>query len=148
MSVSSGVVDGRVGTIIGVSISQFLTRNEAILHSTFANFTTLTGSGNLTVSGTLQSPLTSLLSVSSNTIDGRVGTIIGVSIPQFLTRNETILPSTFQYYNKGSVGKTTGYGNHATLENFRRKRGPKRSIKLLCLLLIILKIAFISQHQN
>ena len=44
---------------------------------------------NLTISGTLQSPMTSLLSVSSNTIDGKVGTIIGVSIPQFLTRNET-----------------------------------------------------------
>ena len=38
---------------------------------------------NLTISGTLQSPLTSLLSVSSGVIDGRVGTIIGVSIPQF-----------------------------------------------------------------
>ena len=33
-----------------------------------------------------------------------------------LTRNETILPSTFQYYGKGAFGKTTGYGNHATLE--------------------------------
>ena len=28
-------------------------------------------------------------------MDGRVGTIIGVSIPQFLTRNETNLPSRF-----------------------------------------------------
>ena len=27
-----------------------------------------------------------------------------------------ILPSTFQYYEKGEFGKTTGYGNHATLE--------------------------------
>src|SRR5206468_2049237 len=50
---------------------------------------------NLTISGTLQSPMTSLLSVSSNTIDGRVGTIIGVSIPQFLTRNETTIPASF-----------------------------------------------------
>ena len=54
---------------------------------------------NLTISGTLQSPMTSLLSVSSNIIDGKVGTIIGVSIPQFLTRNETILPSSFTTIN-------------------------------------------------
>ena len=59
--------------------------------------------GNLSVSGTLQSPLTSLLSVSSGVIDGQVGTIIGVSIPQFLTRNETILPNTFT-----SLGITSG----------------------------------------
>ena len=49
-------------------------------------------------------------------MDAKIDAVIGVSIPQFLTRNETILPSTFQYYNKGSVWKTTGYGNHATLE--------------------------------
>ena len=47
------------------------------------------------MSGTLQSPLASLLGVSSGVIDGRVGTIIGVSIPQFFTRNETRLPNTF-----------------------------------------------------
>ena len=66
---------------------------------------------NLTISGTLQSPLTSLLSVSSNIIDGKVGTIIGVSIPNidarmnsivelrenYLTRNELILPCTFTF---------------------------------------------------
>ena len=34
---------------------------------------------NLNVSGVLQSPLTSLLGVSSGVIDGRVGIIIGVS---------------------------------------------------------------------
>ena len=45
-------------------------------------------SGNLTISGTLQSFQTSLLATSS-VMDGKVGTIIGVSIPQFLTRNET-----------------------------------------------------------
>ena len=54
---------------------------------------------NLTISGTLQSPMTSLLTVSSNTIDGKVGTIIGVSIPQFLTRNETTLPNNFTTIN-------------------------------------------------
>ena len=45
--------------------------------------TTISTPINLTISGTLQSPLTSLLSVSSNIIDGRVGTIIGVSIHNF-----------------------------------------------------------------
>ena len=49
---------------------------------------------NLTISGTLQSFQTSLLDTSS-VIDGKVGTIIGVSIPQALTRNETIIPSSF-----------------------------------------------------
>ena len=50
---------------------------------------------NLTISGTLQSFQTSLLSTSSSVMDGKIGTIIGVSIPQALTRNETILPNTF-----------------------------------------------------
>ena len=50
---------------------------------------------NLTISGTLQSPKTDLLSVSSSVLDGKIGTIVGVSIPQFLTRNETIIPSSF-----------------------------------------------------
>src|SRR6185312_16259515 len=63
--------------------------------TTVGTLTSLVDSGNLTVSGTLQSPLTSLLTVSSNILDGRVGTIIGVSLPQYLTRNETVLPSTF-----------------------------------------------------
>ena len=67
---------------------------------------------NLTVSGTLQSPLTSLLSVSSGIIDGRVGTIIGVSIQQFLTRNETILPSTF-----------TTWGGDYTTDKFIKNNG-------------------------
>ena len=64
-----------------------------------------------------------------------------------LTRNETILPSTFQYYNKGSVGKTTGYGNHATLEILGGK-GDQNGALVIMPPLIILKIVFISQHQN
>ena len=54
---------------------------------------------NLSVSGSLQNPITNLLSVSSNIIDGKVGKIIGVSIPQFLTRNETTLPNNFTTIN-------------------------------------------------
>ena len=65
---------------------------------------------NLTISGTLQSFQTSLLVTSSSVMDGKIGTIIGVSvpnvnakidavigvsIPQFLTKNETIIPSSF-----------------------------------------------------
>ncbi len=175
LTVSSNTTDGRVGTIIGVSIPQFLTRNETTLPNTFLNWGTtatskiinvasnllinssdtqnsfmkfrttggggetllgmlntidpflrlastssiyrlqnstdtanlwtmdnsgnIVNSGNLTISGTLQSPMTSLLTVSSNIIDGKVGKIIGVSIPQFLTRNETILPSSFTTIN-------------------------------------------------
>ena len=79
LSVSSGVIDWRVGTIIGVSIPQFLTRNETILPSTFTNFTSLTGSGNLTISGTLQSFQTSLLATSSSVIDGKISSQIGIS---------------------------------------------------------------------
>ena len=48
-----------------------------------------------------------------------------------LTRNETILPSTFQYYNKGSVGKTTGYGNHGTLEILGGKGDQNGALVLL-----------------
>ena len=66
--------------------------------------------GNLTISGILQPPLTSLMGVSIGNIyntqtniigvsipniDVKVDKIIGVSIPQFLTRNEFIIPSTF-----------------------------------------------------
>ena len=40
---------------------------------------------NLTVSGTLQSFQTSLLATSS-VMDGKIGTIIGVSIPQFFNK--------------------------------------------------------------
>ena len=69
-----------LNTIIGVSIPQFLTRNETTLPSSFLSssltsvgtLTSLITSGNLTISGTLQSPMTSLLTVSSNTIDGKL----------------------------------------------------------------------------
>ena len=142
---SSSVIDGKVGTIIGVSIPQFLTRNETTLPNTFTSSSltslgtiktsniggnenvsgnlnisgllTTTGNGlfvnNLTISGILQSFQTSLLSTSSSVIDGRVGTIIGVSIPQFLTRNETVLPSSFTSSSLTSVGTLT----NATISN-------------------------------
>ena len=55
----------------------------------------MTTGGNLTISSTLQAPVISLLGVSSSVMDGKVGTIIGVSISQFLTRNETIIPPSF-----------------------------------------------------
>ena len=46
-------------------------------------------------------------------MDGRIRTIIGISIPQFLTRNETILPSTFRNSNINNLGTSayTGLGN-------------------------------------
>ena len=53
---------------------------------------------NLTISGTLQSFQTSLLATSSSVMDGKLGTNIGVSIPQALTRNETNIPSSFSNY--------------------------------------------------
>jgi hypothetical protein len=52
-------------------------------------------SSNLTVSGVLQSPLTSLLGVSIGVIDLYKGNMLGTSMPQYLTRNETTLPSSF-----------------------------------------------------
>ena len=57
---------------------------------------------NLTVSGILQSPMTSLIGVSSGIIDGKVGTFIGTSISQFLTRNETTIPTSFNSW--GTTG--------------------------------------------
>ena len=75
---------------------------------------TTTGNGlfvnNLTISGILQSFQTSLLSTSSSVIDAKLGTIIGVSIPQFLTRNETVLPNTF---NTCSIQNFQGFDNYA-----------------------------------
>ena len=97
LSVSSSVIDGKVGTIIGISIPQFLTRNETALPSSFvsssANFNF---SNNLNVSGTLQSPLTSLLSVSSGVVDGKVG-VLGVSSGVIDAKLGTILE--FLYHN-------------------------------------------------
>ena len=62
---------------------------------------------NLTVSGALQSFQTSLLATSSSVMDAKLGTIIGVSIPQFLTRNETTLPSSFVSSSLTSLGRQT-----------------------------------------
>ena len=83
---------------------------------------------NLTISGTLQSPMTSLLSVSSNIIDGKVGTIIGVSIPQFLTRNETTLPSSFINSSLTSLGTIIDF--NATRGAFGRTHGGKTTLEL------------------
>ena len=41
---------------------------------------------------------------------GKIGTIIGVSIPQILTRNETTLPSTFINSSLTSLGTLTKLG--------------------------------------
>ena len=87
---------------------------------------------NLTISGTLQSPLTSLIGVSINTnnvkinqlgisvstndthinqlgittqnIDGRISSLLGITSGNYLTRNEVILPPTFTQSSLNSVG--------------------------------------------
>ena len=99
INTSSSVIDAKLGNIIGVSIPQFLTRNETVLPSSFTNSSltslgtigtlnvggnlTVSGIGlfknNLTVSGTFQSPITSLLNTSSLVIDGKISSQIGVS---------------------------------------------------------------------
>ncbi len=135
-----------LNNIIGVSIPQFLTRNETTLPSSFVSssltsvgtLTSLINSGNLTISGTLQSPLTSLLSVSSNTLDIRLNSVIGVSGSQFITRNETILPSTFRTSNLNTLGTSgfTGSGNIDTNNNYnfyvggRESFGTKKDTKM------------------
>ena len=80
--------------------------------------TSLVDSGNLTISGTLQSPLTSLIGVSISTIDARTISTIGVSGSQYLTRNETILPSTF------TGSSLTGFGSISNL-NFSNTTGNR-----------------------
>ena len=82
---------------------KYLTRNETILPSSFLNsslttlgtLSSLVVSGNTTIGGTLQSPLTSLLGVSIGVIDLYKGTMLSTSMPQYLTRNETIIPVSF-----------------------------------------------------
>ena len=87
---------------------------------------------NLTVSGTLQTFQTSLLSTSSSVMDGKLGTIIGVSIPQFLTRNETTLPSTFRNSNINNLGTSafTGLGNIDTNANYNFYVGGRESFSI------------------
>ena len=90
----SGTLQSPMTSLLSVSVGNSLTRNETTLPSNFINSSlisvgTLTSlningntinNGNLTISGTLQSPMTSLLSVS---------------VVNSLTRNETTLPSNF-----------------------------------------------------
>ena len=89
----SGTLQSPLTNLLSVSVGNSLTRNETTLPSNFINSSlisvgTLTSlnitgntinNGNLTISGTLQSPMTSLLSVSSNTIDGKVGQQLGIT---------------------------------------------------------------------
>ena len=58
---------------------------------------------NLTVSGTLQSPMTSLFGVSSGIIDGKIA-ILGGSDSNRLSRNEIVIPTSFTTW--GSTGRT------------------------------------------
>ena len=82
-------INNKLETLLGISFPRV---NQKIDLLGTTNFIF---SNNLTISGILQSPKTDLLSVSSSVMDGKIGTIIGVSIPQALTRNETIVPSSF-----------------------------------------------------
>ena len=102
----SGALQSPMTSLLSVSVGNSLTRNETTLPSNFINSSlisvgTLTSlnitgntinNGNLTISGTLQSPMTSLLSVS---------------VVNSLTRNETTLPSNFINSSLISVGTLT-----------------------------------------
>ena len=113
----SGTLQSPMTSLLSVSVVNSLTRNETTLPSNFINSSlisvgTLTSlnitgntinNGNLTISGTLQSPMTSLLSVS-----------VGNS----LTRNETTLPSNFINSSLISVGTLTSLNiNGNTINN-------------------------------
>ena len=110
LGTSSSVIDGKLNTFIGTSAVNYISRNENVLPSTFTSsslnslgtLSSLGITGNLTVSGIFQSPLTSLIGVSSSLIDGLIRTEIGVSSPNYLKRNEIVLPSSF--INFGSSG--------------------------------------------
>ena len=77
------------------------TQPQAMIHATGS---AIIGT-NLTVSGTLQSPVTSLLTVSSNVIDGKTSTLIGTSLPNYLKIND----------NKLGLGNRANTG-YSTLE--------------------------------
>ena len=108
--------------MLTISSPQFLTRNESVLPVSFNKFTSLIGSGDLTISGTFQIYQTSLLGTSTNNNTNRIDNIIGVSMynidvdknklgisvnslsisgTNYLTKNATILPSSFIiFFNK------------------------------------------------
>jgi len=85
--------------------------NATLAHSfmslEYNGLLTITGNqvnqGNLTVSGTLQSFQTSVLATSSSVMDGKLGTLIGVSMPQFYTRNERVLGTTGTSFNQLNI---------------------------------------------
>jgi hypothetical protein len=61
---------------------------------------------NLTVSGVLQSPLTSLQGVSIGILDTYRTSMVGTSMANYLTRNETLIPSSFIAWGTTSAEKT------------------------------------------
>ena len=77
---------------------------------------------NATLGTSINNHTTSInnLNVSSSVLDGKIGTIIGISIPQSLTRNKTALPSTFRNSNINNLGTSayTGLGNIDTSSNY------------------------------
>ena len=109
----NGTINGGNGDIFlrhASSGSSILFQNSSSSNiATFTNSQTSilnnqVNSSNLTISGTLQSPLTSLLGVSIGVIDLYKGTMLSTSMPQYLTRNETILPSSFVSSSLTSLG--------------------------------------------
>ena len=112
LGTSVGVLDTFRTIMTSTSMPQYLTRNETTLPSSFlassltsvGTLSSLVDSGALTVSGVLQSPLTSLLGVSVGVLDTFRTIMTSTSMPQYLTRNETTLPSSFLASSLTSVG--------------------------------------------
>lgn len=53
-----------------------------------------------------------ILGISSSVIDGKVNTLIDVSAPQFLTRNETLLPSSFSTWGTTASERTINHNSN------------------------------------
>ena len=69
----------------------------------------------------------SVLGISSTTLDGKVGTLIGTTITNYLTRNETILPSTFSTFNTTDNILINSSGANSYLQ-FKDTSGPNACI--------------------
>ena len=124
IGVSIGVIDLYKGTMLSTSMPQYLTRNETVLPSSFVSssltslgtLSSLVCSGNMTVSGVLQSPLTSLIGVSISAMDVKLYGALGASGSNYLTRNETILPSSFINSSLKTFGTSGKFGANQVVD--------------------------------
>ena len=100
---------------IGISNINYDNRINLLGTTTLNIVSTINSLNNTTLGVSINNHTTSInnLGSTASIIDGKVGTIIGVSIPQFLTRNETTLPSTFRSSNLNTLGTSGSFASGA-----------------------------------